>query len=76
MATRAAVSKHKRYVVRVKREYLKALPDNPLDQTSDGIFESRDRAEDWCQALNWCAGYDRFTVEELSPSDRGRPQAA
>jgi hypothetical protein len=68
-------AKHKTYVIRVKREYLRALPENPLDVSSGGRFESRERAEDWCQALNWCAGYDRFGVQEVT-TEKHKKQAA
>jgi hypothetical protein len=69
-------TKQKRYVVRVKPYYRRVLPDNPIDQSSDGTFESKERADDWCQALNWCAGYDRFSVQEIAVSEKSRKQAA
>jgi hypothetical protein len=70
------VPRAKQYVIRIRREYLRPLPDSPLDQSADGVFESRERAEDWCQALNWCAGYDRFTVQEVPAAEKSRRHAA
>jgi hypothetical protein len=55
-----------RYVVVVRSEYAAPELALPYDESLDGVFDSADRAEDWCVALNWCAGYDRYGVQQQS----------
>lgn len=66
----------RRFVVKVKPEHLRLIPVTAFDPTPALTFETRERAEGWCEALNKILGYSRFMVAEaespetVSPSEQ------
>jgi hypothetical protein len=56
---------NRRYIVKVKDELRRVIPITAFDPTPSLVFETRERAEGWCEALNKILGYSRFMVAEV-----------
>lgn len=54
------------FAVKVNPAHKRIVPRTAFDPPASVTFETRERAEGWCAALNRCLGYDRYIIEELS----------